>query len=317
MKNIDSVNHRLVGISLSLLDRVQSVLEEDDFLHDVSASHLKSYLGTDPDVHFEIVAKEPSVFCGNRWSRAFADLGLFEIVSLVKDGAHVNRGDRVLVGRSKLCSTLSFERSLLNGLQRWSGVATLTHLCVHGANRAHELWSEQDRAKWAKPKILHTRKTTPLWRDLEVEAVLSAGGFAHRMSLSDRPMVKENHKEPVLRARGEWRDYLRDIITKYPQSVIEVETWHEARDVVSLGATCLMLDNFSSSELKRNLPGFLSEMTSQGYELPLIEVSGGISPSNLEDYVIPGVSRISMGALTHAYRSIDLSLNILRSAGDV
>jgi nicotinate-nucleotide pyrophosphorylase (carboxylating) len=224
----------------------------------------------------------------------------------------VSKGHQVLRGSAPLTQVLSFERTLLNGMQRWSGVATLTKVCVQAVTRAHESWSASDRVNWPKPLLLHTRKTTPLWRDLEVQGVLAGGGHVHRLSLADRPMVKENHKEPAMVLGGGWDPYLKAVLKAYPDAMIEAETWEEARDAVGLGARALLLDNFSPQELRRHLVPFLAEFSDLETP-PVIEVSGGISPSNIEDYVLPGVSRISMGALTHSYRSVDLSLNVLLS----
>lgn len=292
----------------SLKTRIEKVLAEDDYEHDLASIKLGEFLGSDPNVEFEIIAKESLTFCANKWTRAFAELELFKIKSLTEDGARVLRGERVLVASATLCETLSFERSLLNGMQRWSGVATLTAECVKTVDRVHTQWSESDRQRWPKPKVLHTRKTTPLWRDLEIEAVLAGGGHAHRKSLAEKPMVKENHKEPVVKMRGEWRPYLQNVLAQNPDAVIEAETWNEAKDAIDIGAKHLLLDNFSPRQLRENLIDFLHSTKQSDL---IIEVSGGISPANLEDYVIPGVSRISMGALTHSYRSVDLSLNIL------
>jgi nicotinate-nucleotide pyrophosphorylase (carboxylating) len=293
----------------SLQDRIQQVLSEDHVESDLATQKLEEFLGDNPELNFEIVAKEPLVFCARRWVQAFADLGFFKILKLAQDGERVSAGAKVLVARSTLCGTLSFERSLLNGMQRWSGVATLTRECVATVERVCGQWNSRDRELWPKPQILHTRKTTPLWRDLEIEAVLAGGGHPHRRSLAERPMVKENHKEPVLKMRGEWSSYLEKVLSVYPEAVIEAETWTEASTALRIGAKCLLLDNFSPKQIRENLGTFLEEHG--GKSMPAIEVSGGIHPGNLEEYVIPGVSRISMGALTHSYRSVDLSLNLL------
>ncbi|HVJ65469.1 MAG TPA: hypothetical protein VM901_09460 [Bdellovibrionota bacterium] len=292
----------------SLKARVQEVLAEDHVEKDLASLQLTQHLGVNPELRFEIIAKEDLIFCGAKWVQAFAELGLFTVESLVRDGTPVATRERVLVGRARLAETLSLERSLLNGMQRWSGVATLTHHCVQNVKRAYAQWSPAEQEAWPEPRVLHTRKTTPLWRDLEIEAVIVGGGHAHRASLAERPMVKENHKEPVLRLRGEWKPYLRQVIARHPDAVIEAETWSEAGDALDLGAQCLLLDNFSPAQLRAELMPFLA---AHAGAKAAIEVSGGINPANLADYVLPGVSRISMGALTHSYRSADLSLNLL------
>jgi len=293
---------------LSLKARIEAVLAEDHVDNDLASRALVDHLGADPEVRFEIIAKEKQIFCGAKWVQAFLELGLFKLESLARDGTPVSPRERVLVGRASLGRTLSLERSLLNGLQRWSGVATLTHECVQRVQRARGQWTESERERWEAPKVLHTRKTTPLWRDLEIEAVIAGGGHPHRASLAERPMVKENHKEPVLKYRGEWKSYLKQIITAHPDAVIEAETWAEAADAIALGAGGLLLDNFTPHRLREELLPFLAGHP--GHRTA-IEVSGGIHPGNLADFVLPGVARISMGALTHSYRSADLSLNIL------
>lgn len=300
-----------------LNQRVSQVLAEDQVGADLATSELVKFLGNDSEVFFEIIAKESLVFCGRRWSQAFEDLGWIKILEVCQDGTTAKKGSRVLYGSAKLSQTLSAERSLLNGLQRWSGVATLTKICVSAIDRSFDLWTAQTKSKYLKPRLLHTRKTMPMWRDLEIEGVLAGGGHRHRSSLSSQPMIKENHKEPAIKYKKDWAPFLKQVITSYPDTVVEVETWNEARQVAELGASVLLLDNFLPEELNRYLAAFLDDCVRLHKSCPTIEVSGGITPSNLEEYVIPGVSRISMGALTHSYRSVDLSLNVLGACHEV
>jgi nicotinate-nucleotide pyrophosphorylase (carboxylating) len=158
------------------------------------------------------------------------------------------------------------------------------------------------------PGVYHTRKTSPLFRDLEREAIVSGGGRLHRRDLADSVLFKENHKE-VLRGEGlSWADLVTTLGgARVKTSLIEVENPAEARAVVDAGARLIMLDNFSPSQVRETVAGLPADVT--------VEVSGGLDFETIVDFVIPGVHRLSVGSLTHSAPSLDLSLDWVGEAG--
>jgi len=209
---------------------------------------------------------------------------------LIPDGSKVMPGDIafILSGRSR--SILSGERVALNFMQRMSGIATTTRKMV---NQLHGL----------PTKILDTRKTTPLLRELEKRAVRIGGGENHRMGLYDMIMIKDNHVDyagGIGKAIQATHNYLNSInlILKIE---IEVRNFDELRQVLATGGIDrIMLDNFGIKDLKKAV-----DMINGKFET---EASGGININNIRQYAETGVNYISVGALTHHISSLDMSL---------
>lgn len=207
-----------------------------------------------------------------------------------KDGEPVEAGDTAFSLESSVHTILACERIVLNCMQRMSGIATLTHQYV-------------EKISDYPCKILDTRKTTPGFRLLEKEAVRIGGGLNHRFGLFDMIMLKDNHIDfcgSISAALDKAYDYRQ----KYkPDLKIEVETRsvREVREVIASGkADRIMLDNFSPSLIGEALDLIGKKMET--------EASGGINLENIRDYAATGVDFISIGALIHQARSIDLSL---------
>jgi nicotinate-nucleotide pyrophosphorylase (carboxylating) len=213
-----------------------------------------------------------------------------------KDGEFVWAGELAFEAKASVHTILQCERVILNCMQRMSGVATLTRQYV-------------DMLKGYSTRVLDTRKTTPNFRLLEKEAVRIGGGINHRYGLYDMILIKDNHidycgsLELAIEKAGLYR---RDLMVKLPglpALKIEVETRNleEVGRVVAVGGVDrIMLDNFSPEEVGRALI-----MIGGRYET---EASGGINLDNLESYARTGVDFVSIGALIHQARSIDLSL---------
>jgi nicotinate-nucleotide pyrophosphorylase (carboxylating) len=210
-----------------------------------------------------------------------------------KDGDTMAPGETAFEIRASIHTILQCERLVLNCMQRMSGIATLT-----------ELYSRKMRGY--RTRILDTRKTTPNFRLLEKEAVRIGGGFNHRMGLYDMIMLKDNHidysgglENAINRA---WQ-YVQNI---RPGLKIEVEirSLEEVAKVVSVGRIDrIMLDNFSPDQLKEAL-----KIIDGRFET---EASGGINLDNIEAYAATGVDYISVGALIHQAKSLDLSLKAM------
>jgi nicotinate-nucleotide pyrophosphorylase (carboxylating) len=207
-----------------------------------------------------------------------------------KDGDATKPGETAFEVSGSVYTILQCERLVLNCMQRMSGIATLT--------RAYT-----DKLKGYKTKILDTRKTTPNFRLLEKEAVRIGGGFNHRMGLYDMIMLKDNHidfagglEKAIARA---W-DYVQNI---RPGLKIEVETRNldEVKRVVAFGKVDrILLDNFNPKQLQEAVQWIGGKMET--------EASGGVNLDNIIDYAKTGVDYISVGALIHQAKSVDLSL---------
>jgi nicotinate-nucleotide pyrophosphorylase (carboxylating) len=207
-----------------------------------------------------------------------------------KDGDSMKVGEKAFEVEAHVPTILQCERLVLNCMQRMSGIATLTHQYV-------------EKIKEYKTKILDTRKTTPNFRLLEKEAVRIGGGTNHRFGLYDMIMLKDNHIDycgGIEKAIEKANDYVQ---TKNLELKIEVETRNidDVKRVVAIGkVNRIMLDNFSPSQIAESL-----KIIGGKYET---EVSGGINLDNIIDYAKTGVDFISIGALIHQAKSLDLSL---------
>lgn len=207
-----------------------------------------------------------------------------------KDGDKVMKGEMAFEVTAKVHTILQAERLVLNSMQRMSGIATLTAQYV-------------DKIKGYKSKVLDTRKTTPLFRAHEKEAVRIGGGFNHRMGLYDMVMLKDNHIDfcgGIEKAIERTNEYLRKNALNL-KIEIETRTLNDVSEVLRVGGVHrIMLDNFTPQELEKAL-----SLIEGKYET---EASGGITLETIESYARTGVDFISVGALIHQARSLDLSL---------
>jgi len=213
-----------------------------------------------------------------------------EINVFLSDGAKVKVGDIAFTVEGKVRSLLQTERLVLNVMQRMSGIATLTNKYVK-------------KLEGTQTRILDTRKTTPGMRMLEKEAVRIGGGMNHRIGLFDMILLKDNHidfaggvENAILRAK----EYLWQQGKNIPIE-IEVRNFDELNRVLAIGGIDrIMLDNFTVDDTRKAV-----ELVNGKYEL---ESSGGITYDTIRDYAETGVDYISVGALTHSVKSLDLSL---------
>ena len=208
------------------------------------------------------------------------------------EGAKVSSGEVVMIVEGNVRGMLKAERLLLNCMQRMSGIATLTGKFVEAVENTNA-------------KILDTRKTTPNFRHFEKLAVRAGGGLNHRFGLYDMILIKNNHVDAsggIINALVKASDYLKQ---NGKNLIIEIETRNlqEVDDVLKTGiAKRIMLDNFDPLTLKKAI-----EVIGNKFET---EASGGITLSNVREYAISGVDFISVGALTHSYKSMDLNMKI-------
>ena len=211
---------------------------------------------------------------------------------LIKDGAKVQPGDMIATISGRVTSILKAERTALNFLQRLSGIASQTAQYVAKTSGLNVI-------------ITDTRKTTPGLRLLEKYAVRMGGGKNHRFHLGDGILIKDNHLI-ALRALGM---SLKDIVAKAKQNApkelkveVEVNTTQEAQEAVEAGADIVMLDNMSPEEMRQVVSLIPRQIKT--------EASGGITLANVRPAAMAGVNIISIGALTHSSKALDISLEL-------
>lgn len=212
-----------------------------------------------------------------------------QVQVIINDGAHVKPGDIAMVVTGKVRSLLQTERLMLNIMQRMSGIATMTNRYVK-------------RLEGTKTRILDTRKTTPGMRMLEKQAVKIGGGVNHRIGLFDMILLKDNHVDfagGISNAINRCHDYLKEKGLDL-KIEIEVRNFDELQQAIDCGGIDrIMLDNFSVADTKKAV-----EIVAGRYET---ESSGGITYDTIRDYAECGVDFISVGALTHSVKGLDMS----------
>ena len=284
--------------SVYVEDIVRRALEEDAARSDATVAFLAVH---EKPVRAEVVAGEDGVAAGlGVAERVFRELDQTVDVSPgSRDGDRIRKGEVMMRVAGKAGVVLAGERVALNFLQRLCGVATLTSLCV-------------ERVNGTGITILDTRKTTPLWRDLEKYAVRCGGGMNHRRDLGDLILVKENH----IAAMGGRDALLRFLAVRAVSSSmfleIEVDSLEFLEAVLELDVDRVMLDNFTPDQVRKAL-GKIAAWRNGQRPVPFeLEVSGGIDARNIADYALPGVDFISVGALTHSAPSLAMSLEVVR-----
>ena len=270
---------------------IRSALEEDlgDGDHTSLATIPVSKMGA-----AQLIVRQEGILAGvavaEKVFKAVDEDTKFE--SFIQDGAEIKPGDIVFKVSGKSVSLLSAERLALNFMQRMSGIATYTRY----------LASLLD----GHTKLLDTRKTTPNFRYFEKEAVRIGGGVNHRMGLYDMIMIKDNHVDfagGIGKAIKATKEYLEEN-KRNLKIEIEVRNLKELREVMETrGVDRIMFDNFSIADMKAAV-----EMVGGKYET---EASGGITEETLREVAETGVDFISVGALTHQVRSLDLSLKAI------
>jgi nicotinate-nucleotide pyrophosphorylase (carboxylating) len=254
------------------------------------------------DARAEIVARQAGVFCGGELLDAVLTLAAPHVAASERGGDRVAAGARLATLIGPIEEILAVERTLLNFLQRLSGIATLTSAYV-------------EAVAGTRASVYDTRKTVPGWRDLDKYAVRGGGGRNHRHGLHDALLVKDNHLAGVPTDRLAFtlfEMFNRAESLSPPPTFVEVEVdgLDQLVEVLKVvGVNVVLLDNFSIDSLSaavrmRNQAGLAGKVE--------LEASGGITLSNVRAVAETGVERISIGALTHSAPAFDLSLEIGR-----
>ena len=238
-----------------------------------------------------LLIKEDGILAGVEVAKKVFDRfdNTMKVEVLIGDGAEVKKGDIAMVVTGKVRSLLQTERLMLNIMQRMSGIATMTHKYV-------------EKLKGTKIHVLDTRKTTPGMRMLEKQAVKIGGGMNHRIGLFDMILLKDNHVDfagGITNAIDRCHAYLKEKNLDL-KIELEVRNFDELNQVLTHGGVNrIMLDNFSVADTKKAV-----ELIGGRYET---ESSGGITFDTIRDYAECGVDFISVGALTHSVKGLDMS----------
>lgn len=238
-----------------------------------------------------LLIKEDGILAGiDVAKRVFAKFDpTLKVEVLIEDGAKVKVGDIAMVVSGKVRSLLQTERLMLNIMQRMSGIATMTHKYV-------------ERLKGTRTHVLDTRKTTPGMRILEKQAVKIGGGMNHRIGLFDMILLKDNHVDfagGIKNAIERCHKYLKEKSLDL-KIEIEVRNFIEIQQVIDCGGVDrIMFDNFSVDDTRTAV-----EMIAERFET---ESSGGITFDTIRQYAECGVDYISVGALTHSVKGLDMS----------
>jgi nicotinate-nucleotide pyrophosphorylase (carboxylating) len=278
---------------LNLQPRIDTLinlaLEEDVAFGDVTS---QSIFLPDHSSKAKILARESMVVCGLEIAkRVFSRVDPALKIDLVTgDGDQLENGSTVLLAEGSTISLLMAERTVLNFIQRLSGIASLS-----------KQFAEAAASAGSGVRVVDTRKTTPGWRALEKYAVRCGGCFNHRSSLGEHVLIKENH----ITAAGTLKNAVslaKDFAPHGAKIEVETESLEEVSEALEAGAEIIMLDNMS--------PSLIQQAVALINKTAIIEISGGIRLDNIVEYALPGVDVISVGALTHSAPAADFSMII-------
>lgn len=285
---------------------VELALEEDIGKKDITTEAIIS----DIKVKAVIISKDEGIIAG---------LGIAKVVfrhlskkirfgELVKDGDKVHKNQIIVHLEGKAKDILMAERTALNFLNHLSGIATLTSKYV-------------EKVKPYECKILDTRKTTPLWRELEKYAAKTGGGHNHRKGLYDMVLIKDNHLK-LASSDFKMKKLIDSVRRKIPKGIkieVEVNTLEELKKVYECGVDVIMLDNMNLGNIRKavdwikcqNAPGNSKGFRGAKVKKTILEASGGINLSNVSEIAKTGVDLISVGEITHSAPVLDTSLEII------
>ena len=273
-----------------IIELIKQALIEDGYDNDVTTLNL---INKDMMLSGSFIVKATGVVSGIDVAKeVFRQINPKIKMEILKDnGTFVNRGDVIASIEGPMRDILRGERVALNFLQRMSGIAATT------AKFVQELAGTEC-------KILDTRKTTPLLRVLERQAVRDGGGMNHRYNLSDQVLIKDNHIAAV-GSIEKAVEMVRKSVGKTMKIEVEVETKEEFLEALGTSADIIMLDNMNNELMKE-----LVEINNHSKK---IEASGNMELKRVRSVALLGVDYISVGALTHSYKSLDISLKFYKN----
>ena len=285
-------------------DIVQLAIKEDIGDGDITS---KIFIPDGSKTEGMLIAKEAGVVAGlpvAGYVLSQIDENLI-LTSNIEDGSRVKKGTIIGSVKGLTLSLLSAERLVLNFLQRLSGIATVT-------NRFAE------KIKGYRTQIMDTRKTAPGWRYLEKYAVRVGGGINHRMGLYDQILIKDNHLKTMgsEKENGAISRFVRKAREQIENGMlieVEVEDLCQIKEVMDAGVDIILFDNMEPSKIREAVEmvkEFENSRDAGNGRAILTEASGNITIENVEEYADAGVDRISVGAITHSVRVLDISFDI-------
>ena len=284
------------SLSKVTLSAIRAALHEDIGCGDITSNLL---IPASSSGKAKIISKASGIFSGQAVAQTAAKICGIKIKLFVHEGSALKKNQKVIELSGKIRNILKAERVLLNFIAHLSGIATQTKKFT-------------DAVRGTRCHILDTRKTTPLWRELEKAAVLAGGGLNHRFGLYDYILVKENHRKfgsltKLSREKGKGKSFRSPYaVSRSPRPFeIEVRNFDELMEAFDLGAQVAMLDHFTPAQAEKavQLRNRISPQTQ-------IEASGNMTLKIVQAYAKAGVDTISVGALTHSVPAHDFSLII-------
>ena len=259
---------------------------------DIQNGDVTSILLPKNKITAKIISREDGILAGVKFAGDIFRIKGCNVKIIKKDGAKLKPNQTILQVSGNARTILSCERTALNLLSRMSGIATYTNFLI-----------SKIRKKNKKTNLYSTRKTAPGLRFFDKEAVKIGGGHKHRMSLNDMVMIKDNH----LLISNSMEDIIKNARKQHKQVEVEVENQRDAILAANSGATIVMLDNFSPTQVKKTITALQKKKLRNKVKL---EASGGINSKNITAYAKTGVDMISVGSITNSVKGLDLSLEV-------
>jgi len=259
---------------------------------DIQGGDITSVLLPKKKIKAKIISRQEGVLAGVKFAGDIFRLKGCNVKIIKKDGAKLKSNQIILQISGNAGTVLSCERTALNLLSRMSGIATQTNFLVSKIRKINK-----------KTKLYSTRKTAPGLRFFDKEAIMIGGGHKHRMSLNDMVMIKDNH----LLVTNSMEGIIKNARKRHKHVEVEVENQRDAILAASSGATIVMLDNFSTAQIKKTITALQKKKLRNTVKL---EASGGINSKNIAAYAKTGVDMISVGSITNSVKGLDLSLEV-------
>jgi len=273
-----------------VLQKFYAMLDEDLGFGDVTTTAL---ISRKQKAQARLFTRQPGVIAGIDIASTILEDFDFSVTHKTQDGSQVTANTTLLKTQGSAALLLSIERTLLNLLQRMSGIATATANLVRKARKINP-----------KVRIAATRKTAPLLRLFDKLSVIIGGGDPHRWRLDDAILIKDNHLTFFSNLSQAIQQARENASFTCPIE-IEVTTPQAAQTAAAAGADIILLDNMSPKEISA-----IVKAIRKSHPSVILEASGNITPSNIEEYANTGVDVISVGWLTHSVQALDLSIDL-------
>jgi len=256
---------------------------------DIGKGDITSALLSKKRISVKIISREKAILAGSKYAKEIFKLKGCESKIITKDGSRIKPNQTIMKITGDANKILTCERTALNIITRMSGIATQTNELVKKIPN--------------KTKIYATRKTAPGLRYFDKEAVEIGGGKKHRLRLDEMVMIKDNH----IAVENSISSLIKKTKKKYKKFEVEVENTEDAILAAKEGATIIMLDNFSPTQIIKTIAVLKNKKLRKNV---LLEASGGINSKNISKYGKTGVDIISIGSITNSVKGIDVSLEI-------